>query len=126
MPEATTADSLRQRWQGLFEVFQAPPPDPSLFRQRIRFVERNIGIWVKLVLAPVIYWFLFNPNAFGGISVPREDVLSYLRTFTLMMTAVNIGEPRAVQTAGVWRRPSLKGTIVFGAGSRSAGSESRS
>jgi signal transduction histidine kinase len=91
MPDATTADSLRQRWQGLFEVFQAPPPDPSLFRQRIRFVERNIGIWVKLVLAPVIYWFLFNPNAFGGISVPREDVLSYLRTFTLMMTAVNIG-----------------------------------
>jgi len=72
MPEATTADSLRQRWQGLFEVFQAPPPDPSLFRQRIRFVERNIGIWVKLVLAPVIYWFLFNPNAFGGISVPRR------------------------------------------------------
>jgi hypothetical protein len=82
MPEATTADSLRQRWQGLFEVFQAPPPDPSLFRQRIRFVERNIGIWVKLVLAPVIYWFLFNPNAFGGISVPREDVLSYLQTLS--------------------------------------------
>jgi hypothetical protein len=91
MPEATTADALRQQWQGLFEVFQSPPSDPTLFRQRIRFVERNIGIWVKLMLAPVIYWFLFNPNAFGSVSVPREDVLGYLQTFTLMMTAVNIG-----------------------------------
>ena len=91
MPEATTADALRQQWQGLFEVFQSPPSDPTLFRQRIRLVERNIGIWVKLMLAPVIYWFLFNPNAFGSVSVPREDVLGYLQTFTLMMTAVNIG-----------------------------------
>lgn len=91
MPEAITADALRQQWQGLFDVFQAPPSDPILFRQRIRFVERNIGIWVKLMLSPVIYWFLFNPNAFGSVSVPREDVLGYLQTFTLMMTAVNIG-----------------------------------
>ncbi|MCX6860498.1 MAG: ATP-binding protein [Verrucomicrobia bacterium] len=91
MPEPTSADALSQRWRGLFEVFQAPPADPTLFRKRIRFVERNIGIWVKLMLAPVIYWFLFNPHAFGSVSVPREDVLAYLQTFTLMMTAVNIG-----------------------------------
>ena len=82
---------FRSRWGAVFEVFKAPPPDPLLFRQRVRFVERNIGVWVKLVLAPVIYWYLFNPNAFGALSVPREDVLGYLRTFTLMMTAANIG-----------------------------------
>ncbi|MFM8878939.1 MAG: sensor histidine kinase [Verrucomicrobiota bacterium] len=91
MTEATSLDALRQRWGAVFEVFKAPPPDPLLFRQRVRFVERNIGVWVKLVLAPVIYWYLFNPNAFGALSVPREDVLGYLRTFTLMMTAANIG-----------------------------------
>ena len=43
MPEATTADALRQQWQGLFEVFQSPPSDPTLFRQRIRFVEQARG-----------------------------------------------------------------------------------
>ena len=91
MTEATSTDSLGRRWGAVLEVFRAPPPDPVLFRQRVRFVERNIGLWVKLILAPVIYWFLFNPNAFGTLSVPREDVLGHLRTFTLMMTAVNIG-----------------------------------
>ena len=91
MAEAPTIAPASPRWRGLFEVFQAPPPDLALFRQRIRFVERNIGLWVKLMLAPVIYWFLFNPSTFGSVSGPREDVLGYLQTFTLMMTAVNIG-----------------------------------
>jgi len=91
MTPSTSQDTLRQRWEAVLEVFHAPPPDPLLFRQRVRFVERNIGVWVKLILAPVIYWYLFNPNAFGALSVPREDTLEYLRTFTLMMTAANIG-----------------------------------
>ena len=91
MTESPTLESLRQRWGAVLEVFRAPPPDPVLFRQRVRFVERNIATWVKLVLAPVIYWYLFNPSAFSTLSVPREDVLGYLRDFTLMMTAVNIG-----------------------------------
>jgi signal transduction histidine kinase len=91
MTESPSWETFRQRWSALLEVFRSPPPDPALFRQRIRFVERNIATWVKLALAPVLYWYLFNPNAFSTLSVPREDLLGYLRDFTLMMTAVNIG-----------------------------------
>jgi signal transduction histidine kinase len=91
VPEASSVEILRRRWRELAAFFGGPPPDESIFRQRVRFVERNIGIWVKASLAPLLFWFLFNPGAFTSLSAPREDVLGYLRNFTLIMTALTVG-----------------------------------
>lgn len=91
VPQASSADILRRRWREITAFFAGPPPDESIFRGRVRFVERNIGIWVKACLAPLLYWFLFNPGAFTSLSAPREDVLGYLRNFMLIMTAATVG-----------------------------------
>jgi signal transduction histidine kinase len=91
MTEESVSEPFRKRWQSIAELFSGPPLDASIFRQRVRFVERNIGIWVKVALAPVIFWFLFSPNTFASLTAPREDVLNYLRNYTLIMTAITVG-----------------------------------
>jgi signal transduction histidine kinase len=90
MSFARGMSELRRRWGVLLELVHAPPPDEAVIRERLRFVERNIGLWVKLALAPLIYWFVFNPGETPS-SAPREDLLHYLRTFTLLITCCSIG-----------------------------------
>ncbi len=91
MAEENLSDLLRRRWTSVVGVFAGPAIDPAIIRQRVRFMERNIGIWVKAVIAPALFWFLFNPNTFTSLTAPREDVLHYLRNYTLIMTAVTVG-----------------------------------
>ncbi len=91
MADERVSEIFRKRWQAFAGLFSGPPLDASIFRQRVRFVERNIGVWVKASLAPVIFWFLFSPNTFASLTAPREDVLNYLRNYTLIMTAITVG-----------------------------------
>lgn len=85
------SDLLRRRWASVIGVFSGPSIDPGIFRNRLRFVERHIGIWVKAAIAPALLWFLFSPSAFSSLTAPREDVLHYLRNYALIMTAVTVG-----------------------------------
>lgn len=83
--------SLRQtlaRWRRLAD---APPPDETTFRQRVRFVERGVALPVKVVMLLVLTYFLFFAQWFVGLTPPRQDALDGLRNFFLIYLALNVG-----------------------------------
>jgi signal transduction histidine kinase len=61
------------------------------FLSRVRFIERNIGLPVKLVLLVVLGNFLFFTRWFYDLTPPREDALEMVRTFFLIYTALSVG-----------------------------------
>lgn len=69
----------------------APPPDEAVFLQRVRFVERGVTLPVKVVILPLLLYFLFFAHWFADLTPPREDALNGLRNFFLLYLALNVG-----------------------------------
>lgn len=65
--------------------------DGELFRRRVRFVERGLGLWVKAALLAIAGYFLFVTDSFYKVMQPREDLLNVVRTFMVMYAAVGAG-----------------------------------
>ncbi len=91
MSESSGSETQHGRGQRLIDLFSGVPIDPLIFRTRVRFVERNIGLYVRALLSPLLFWFLFSPNTFTALTTPREEVLNSLRNYTLLMTAITVG-----------------------------------
>ena len=91
MSESSGFETQPGGWQRFIDLFSGVPIDPAIFRTRVRFVERNIGLYVRALLSPLLFWFLFSPNTFTTLTTPREEVLNSLRNYTLLMTAITVG-----------------------------------
>ncbi len=92
------------RWQTLKklpEILTVPSvPDLALQEERIRHVERNIGLPVKAAVIVVLFYYLFFSKWFddvtGGREIvadtpPREMVLETIRRFFLIYVVISVG-----------------------------------
>jgi signal transduction histidine kinase len=62
-------------WQSLKKITRfivTDPPDPEEQSMRIRFMERNIGLVVRLVVILVLFYYLFYSNWFDPTTVIQE------------------------------------------------------
>lgn len=82
---------LRERWTEWRKIWQAPPPDPSVFLARVRFVERNVGLPVKALLLPVLAYTIFFGTPMDDVSLLQQESLSLLRNYFFLYTAASIG-----------------------------------
>lgn len=88
-------ENARQTWAGFVAAWRrwtrSAPIDGELFRRRVRFVERGLGLWVKAALLAIAGYFLFVTDSFYKVMQPREDLLNVVRTFMVMYAAVGAG-----------------------------------
>ena len=77
-------ENARQTWAGFVAAWRrwtrSAPIDGELFRRRVRFVERGLGLWVKAALLAIAGYFLFVTDSFYKVMQPREDLLNVVRT----------------------------------------------
>ena len=83
--------SLRTRLAHLRDLAAAPPPPPEVFIQRIRFVERGVGLPVRAVALVLLTFFLFFSNWVKDLTDLQQEVLGYIRMFFLLYFALNVG-----------------------------------
>jgi signal transduction histidine kinase len=67
-----------------------PATDPAHQAERIRFMERNIGLAVKVVLVVILYYNLFLSNWTQGLYGVGELTFDTVRRFFQAWTLVNI------------------------------------
>lgn len=83
--------SLADRWSQWRKIWQAPPPDPQVFLNRVRFIERNVGLPVKAALMPVLAYAIFFGIPMDEVSLLQQEALALLRNFFFLYTAASIG-----------------------------------
>jgi signal transduction histidine kinase len=67
------------------------PPEPAIFLQRVRFMERGVTLPVKMVILPLLAYLLFFSNWIGDPLPPRDVALQTLRNFYLIYFALSVG-----------------------------------
>jgi signal transduction histidine kinase len=80
--------TLLSRWRTLAK---APSPPPEVFLSRIRFVERGVGLPVKVVVLGLLTYFLFFSGWASDLTDLKQEVLNYIRMFFLFYFALNVG-----------------------------------
>ena len=90
-------------WQRLIEFGKfliAIEPDPAEVRTRIRHMELNLGLPVRVVVLCILFYYLFLSNWFENLQVgtsievdipPREMVLDRVRWVFLGYVVINVG-----------------------------------
>lgn len=73
------------------DLADSPPPEDSVFLQRVAFVERGVTLPAKLVLMVVLLYLLFVSNWFRNLTPLQEDAWNVLRTFYLIYFCSNVG-----------------------------------
>ena len=81
----------RQALANWRQFWKTATPAPEQQAARLRFVERNVGLPVKVVFIGVLFYFLFFSNWFEDMTVPREDALQSVKFFFLIYVVVNVG-----------------------------------
>lgn len=84
-------NSARQSLARLGWLADIEKPDEAVFLKRVRFVEREVTLPVRIVLLPLLLYYLFYAHWFVNLTQPREDALSGLRNFFLAYLALNVG-----------------------------------
>jgi signal transduction histidine kinase len=77
--------------KGWRDLADSPPPEDSVFLQRVAFVERGVTLPAKLVLMVVLLYLLFVSNWFRNLTPLQEDAWNVLRTFYLIYFCANVG-----------------------------------
>lgn len=88
-------EKARQAWAGFVKAWRRStrptPVDGELFRRRVRFFERGLGLWVKAALLLIAGYFLFVSDSFTKVMQPREDLLNVVRTFMVIYAVLGVG-----------------------------------
>lgn len=85
------AAALRKKWDHLREISDVPPPAPDAFMDRIRLIERDMGLVVKVVVFGFLFVALFYLDWLGSDLQPRIDAINQLKIFFLGYVAANVG-----------------------------------
>ncbi len=95
MSAVVNLEKARQAWAGFLVAWQRwtrpTPVDGELFRRRVRFVERGLGLWVKAALLLISGYFLFVSDSFYKVMQPREDLLNVVRSFIVLYGVLGLG-----------------------------------
>ncbi len=82
---------IRALWGRCRTLATAPSPPPEVFLDRIRFVERGVGLPVKAVALAVLTFALFFSRWTADLTDLQQEVLGYIRMFFLFYFALNVG-----------------------------------
>ena len=80
-----------QRFKRLSALLTTPATDTAYQAGRLRFMERDIGLPVKLVVWLLLYYCLFLSTWFEGLSVVGNLTLQTVHQFFLGYLVINIG-----------------------------------
>ena len=81
------------RWEKLrifFKLLSTSRTDTAHQADRLRFMERDIGLLVKLVVWGMLYYYLFLSNWFEGMDKVGEITLEIVRRFFIAYLVVNV------------------------------------
>lgn len=101
---------LEKGWEWLKtwrQVLDAPPPEDSVFLQRVAFVERGVTLPAKMVLMVVLLYLLFATRWFKNLTPLQEDAWNLLRSFYLIYFCANVGAAIVV-----WGMEELSARVV--------------
>ena len=87
----TLGNHLSSQLQRLRRIWQAPPPEPSVFLERVRFVERNVGLPVKAALMPVLAYVIYFAMKMDDMTLLQQEAFSLLRNYFVIYVAASIG-----------------------------------
>ena len=80
-----------QRFKRLSALLSTPATDTVYQASRLRFMERDIGLPVKLVVWLLLYYYLFVSTWFEGLSEVGDLTLKTVHQFFLGYLVINIG-----------------------------------
>src|SRR6476660_9243901 len=80
-----------QRFKRLSALLSTPATDTAYQAGRLRFMERDIGLPVKLVVWLLLYYCLFLSTWFEGLSEVGDLTLTTVHQFFLGYLVINIG-----------------------------------
>ena len=79
------------RFKRLSALLSSPATDTAYQAGRLRFMERDIGLPVKLVVWLLLYYYLFVSTWFEGLSEVGDLTLKTVHQFFLGYLVINIG-----------------------------------
>src|SRR5262245_43964108 len=95
MPLLEVSSSMSaRRWpklKSLSELLAAPEIDAAHQAERLRFMERDIGLPVRLVVLGILFYYLFLSDWFEGLNTIGKVALETVQRFFLVYVAVNAG-----------------------------------
>jgi signal transduction histidine kinase len=98
--------------QKITALLASTPPEPEHLESRIRNMERNIVIPVKLVVLSLLFYYLFFSKWFDTVMSAREVVLEVLQRFYLVALLLNVAA--AIMIIGMAQVPlRLVELVVF-------------
>ncbi|MEO8427259.1 MAG: ATP-binding protein [Verrucomicrobiota bacterium] len=80
-----------QKFKRLSALLPTPATDTAYQASRLRFMERDIGLPVKLVVWLLLYYYLFLSTWFEGLSEVGDLTLKTVHQFFLGYLVINIG-----------------------------------
>jgi signal transduction histidine kinase len=83
-----------RRWlklKSLSELVAAPEIDAAHQAERLRFMERDIGLPVRLVVLSILFYYIFLSDWFEGLNNIGKVALEIVQRFFLVYVAVNVG-----------------------------------
>ncbi len=81
------------RWKKLrifLKLLSPTTTDTAYQAERLRFVERDIGLLVKLMVWGILYYYLFLSNWFGGVNKVGELTLEIVNRFFIAYLVINV------------------------------------
>lgn len=82
---------FRELLAAVSNLTETAPPDPAVFLERVRFMERGVALPVKMLVIPLLAYLLFFSNWIADPLPPRDVALQALRNFFLIYFALSVG-----------------------------------
>jgi signal transduction histidine kinase len=73
----------------LSELLRPPAVDPDHQAERLRFIERDVGLVVRAFLLGGLFYFLFLSDWFAGLNLIGQVALQVVRTSFLVYAGIN-------------------------------------
>ncbi len=79
-----------EKFRVFFKLLSTSRTDTAHQSDRLRFMERDIGLLVKLIVWGILYYYLFLSNWFEGVNKVGEITLDIVRRFFIAYLVINI------------------------------------
>ena len=79
-----------QRWRSFPKLLAPPAIDVARQADRLSFMERDLGLPVRLVVLSILFYYVFLSDWFEGLNSIGQVALDTVRRFFLVYAAINV------------------------------------